>query len=53
MFMISLTIQLVVPYGLYRCGYLHISQRFKTRKPTSCKTLGLHVAHSLRMIDES
>ena len=24
MFMISLTIELVVPFGLYKCGYLHL-----------------------------
>ena len=29
-------------------GYLHIFLELSNREPTSYKTLGLHVAHSLR-----
>ena len=50
MFMISLTIKLVVPCGLYKCGSLYVFQNFYDREPTSSKTLGLYVVHSLRMM---
>ena len=46
MFLMSLTIELVVPCGSYRCGYLHIFLELSDREPTSYKTLGLHVMQS-------
>ena len=46
--MMSLTIKLVVPYGLYIYGCLHIFPKLSDKEPTSFKTLGLHVVHSLR-----
>ena len=30
MYLMSFAIELVVPYGLYRCGYLHTFKSFQT-----------------------
>ena len=48
MYMMSLTIELVVPYGLYNYCCLHIFPELSNKEPTSYKTLGLYEAHSLR-----
>ena len=50
MYLMSLTIKLVVPYGLYSCGCSHIFPKISNKEPTSFKTLGLHVVNSLRIM---